>query len=120
MKITADQLLDEALAIRGEATLVGRCPRCGSNDATMPAPEPGAYREGTFGHEPWCPAIDDSILKLFRRTGAEVRHYPLKGVGLDDGRPVLFVLLGRKGKRPLDDDQLEQLLTQRVSREGRN
>lgn len=119
MKITTEQLLDEALAIRAEATLVGRCPRCGSNDAAIPAPEPGAYREGTFGHEHWCPAIDDSIAKLFRRTKAEMRHYPLEAGELR-GRPVLVVLLGRVGKRPLDDDQLGRLLSTSVSREGRN
>jgi hypothetical protein len=118
MKITTEQLLDEALAVRAEATLVGRCPRCGSNNTAIPAPATG-YHEGTFHHEHWCPAVDDNIAKLFRRTGAALRHYPLEA-GERDGRPVLMVLLGREGRAPLDHDQLDRLLVSSVPCEARN
>ena len=110
MKITTEQLLDEALAIRAEATIVDRCPCCESRTGAIPALEPGAHSDMTWGHEYWCPAADDSIAWLFRRTGAEMRHIPLFAVE-QHGRPVVVVLMGRKGKRPLDAEQIGRLLS---------
>jgi hypothetical protein len=58
--------LRRLLALRREATITGRCPRC-SVSATGGTPLAPCLGELIMEHEAWCPLADDTVGPLLAR-----------------------------------------------------
>jgi len=74
MRMSTLELVDEALAIRAEASLTSNCPRCDSEtDPTGFVPDGVGHR--AIRHDDWCPAENSNLEKALRRSETEIVHY---------------------------------------------